>query len=381
MTKPVGIAGGLARVACLVVASGWMLQAADLRANEETPAAVISIEAVPATEPAPPSLQAPQEETRDDIQAPIQLPSVTDLAETPPEPDGPAVAASADAASAPLNPLQADVKDPFDQAEADACVIPCDVIALAAQPPLFADDPPPQPLACAVAGMCGPPESDAAAAAAAPVSIGTRPADLDAAPARNEPIRLAALHPPVGAIPMADLDGDPYASIQPKPALSKALTLLRRKGAAIRPSSRLAVRTIDRRHEPNLILIQVAKRRLMYFLEPQLALEFPIGVARPNIQRYGTTRITEKRRDPTWVPTPTQRRIYRGLPGSVRPGPSNPLGTRALNLTIPNYRIHGTNDDSYIGMARSDGCFRMYNSDVEFLFDIVSVGTKVVIER
>src|SRR5262249_50076259 len=99
------------------------------------------------------------------------------------------------------------------------------------------------------------------------------------------------------------------------------------------------------------------------------------------LQRVGATRIALKRRHPVSVPTRLQRRVYRGLPASVPPGPRNPLGTRALDLTTPNIRIHGTNDDSHIDAAKSDGCFRVYNRDVELLFDWVKVGTRVPIVR
>ncbi|HZH11728.1 MAG TPA: L,D-transpeptidase [Microvirga sp.] len=141
------------------------------------------------------------------------------------------------------------------------------------------------------------------------------------------------------------------------------------------------VRTFGRPRQAGTIFIRNSERRLFYFIDNHFAIEFPVGIGRGRLAKTGRTKITDKRRDPVWVPTKNQRRVYRGLPAFMPAGPDNPLGSRALNLTIPNYRIHGTNQEWSVGLAASDGCFRMYNRDIEFLFDLVSIGTQVVIER
>jgi L,D-transpeptidase ErfK/SrfK len=61
----------------------------------------------------------------------------------------------------------------------------------------------------------------------------------------------------------------------------------------------------------------------------------------------------------------------------VKPGPQNPLGTRALRLGIPGYLIHGTNRPAGVGMRVSHGCIRMFPEDVEFLFERIHVKTAV----
>lgn len=43
------------------------------------------------------------------------------------------------------------------------------------------------------------------------------------------------------------------------------------------------------------------------------------------------------------------------------------------------YGIHGTTYDETIGTAASHGCIRMFNNDVKELYDIVGIGTSVVI--
>ena len=73
-----------------------------------------------------------------------------------------------------------------------------------------------------------------------------------------------------------------------------------------------------------------------------------------NCSRKGRTEITLKRRNPTWIPTPNMRRRDPGLPEMVPPGPDNPMGTRALNLSWQYYRIHGIDRPAKVGRRASD---------------------------
>nr|WP_280769224.1 L,D-transpeptidase family protein [Salipaludibacillus daqingensis] len=64
--------------------------------------------------------------------------------------------------------------------------------------------------------------------------------------------------------------------------------------------------------------------------------------------------------------------------------PSNPLGNRWLGLDANGthgntYAIHGNNNPSSIGTYASAGCVRMYDEQVEWLFDTVEVDTPVLI--
>jgi lipoprotein-anchoring transpeptidase ErfK/SrfK len=59
--------------------------------------------------------------------------------------------------------------------------------------------------------------------------------------------------------------------------------------------------------------------------------------------------------------------------------PDNVLGSRWMGLSAPSYGIHGTIDEETIGSQITEGCVRMRNKDVEELFVIVPVGTKVTI--
>jgi len=57
------------------------------------------------------------------------------------------------------------------------------------------------------------------------------------------------------------------------------------------------------------------------------------------------------------------------------------FGTRWIGLNVPwgIYGIHGTNRPDSIGRHQSHGCIRMYNRNVEILYEWVKIGTKVTI--
>ena len=43
------------------------------------------------------------------------------------------------------------------------------------------------------------------------------------------------------------------------------------------------------------------------------------------------------------------------------------------------FRIHGTNEPQSIRSAASSGCIRMLNEEVSELYDMVPIGTKVIV--
>ncbi|QIE43940.1 L,D-transpeptidase (plasmid) [Rhodobacteraceae bacterium SC52] len=96
------------------------------------------------------------------------------------------------------------------------------------------------------------------------------------------------------------------------------------------------------------------------------------------LTRRGYTEVVEKRKNPSWAPTPSMRERNPEWPARIPGGdPENPLGTRALYLSWQYYRIHGTADTRKIGRRSSNSCIGLYNEQVEELFDRVPVGTKV----
>lgn len=133
--------------------------------------------------------------------------------------------------------------------------------------------------------------------------------------------------------------------------------------------------------QPEGIVINLADMRLYYFdAHSRAPRSFPIGIGRDGLNTpTGVTKLVGKRKDPTWHPTARMREENPELPEVVPAGPDNPLGNRAMYLGWPQYLIHGTNKPWGVGRRVSSGCVRMYPEDVETLFDLVDVGTKVTV--
>jgi lipoprotein-anchoring transpeptidase ErfK/SrfK len=128
------------------------------------------------------------------------------------------------------------------------------------------------------------------------------------------------------------------------------------------------------------ILVIKSQRKLYLFDKDKLIRTFPIAVGQAQYPTpAGDWQIVEKRYMPTW--TNPGDAWSAGMPPSIPPGPSNPLGTRALDLDASGIRIHGTSNDFSIGEAASHGCMRMHMWDIERLYDMVQVGVPVFIRE
>ncbi len=148
----------------------------------------------------------------------------------------------------------------------------------------------------------------------------------------------------------------------------------------------MAFRTVDwRDHFDSLrngaIICDSASRAVHFWSEDENTHRvYPCSVPMTEeFTRRGRTEIVLKRLNPTWIPTPNMRERDPTLPAVVGPGPDNPLGTRALNLSWQYYRIHGIDDRAKIGRRASNGCFGLFNHHVEELYDLVRIGTQVVV--
>ena len=96
------------------------------------------------------------------------------------------------------------------------------------------------------------------------------------------------------------------------------------------------------------------------------------------LTKRGYTKVVEKRKNPSWAPTPSMRELNPEWPAYVPGGdPINPLGSRALYLSWQYYRIHGTHDTRKIGRRSSNGCIGLFNEDIEEVFERAQIGTQV----
>jgi len=136
--------------------------------------------------------------------------------------------------------------------------------------------------------------------------------------------------------------------------------------------------TFSKKYSPGQVIVSFGDRRLYYIKSRGVALSYPIAVPRPDARWQGVLRVSQKRVNPTWTPTPRMRRKNPKLPVTVPGGhPRNPLGSRALYLGSTLYRIHGTDAPWTIGKNVSSGCVRMHNSHVEELYRMVRTGARV----
>ena len=126
-----------------------------------------------------------------------------------------------------------------------------------------------------------------------------------------------------------------------------------------------------------LIVVRRASNTLELFDGVKLVRQFGVATGQPAYPTpLGTFSIISKKRDPWWYPPPSP---WAKGETAVAPGPGNPLGTRWMGLSAPLVGIHGTPDAASIGYSRSHGCVRMRIDQAEWLFDHVSIGTRVMI--
>jgi len=130
------------------------------------------------------------------------------------------------------------------------------------------------------------------------------------------------------------------------------------------------------------IVIHTTERRLYFVLGNGQALRYPVGVGKAGKAWAGQTEIDGKYVKPAWSPPAEVKRDKPSLPDVIPGGsPRNPMGAAAMTLAGGQYAIHGTNVPSSVGGFVSYGCIRMYNQDILDLYDRVSVGTAVVVQR
>lgn len=135
------------------------------------------------------------------------------------------------------------------------------------------------------------------------------------------------------------------------------------------------------------VVLNLAEYRLYYYPEPKpgetpVVMTYPISIGRQDWETpLGQARVTAKAVNPTWYPPQSVRDEHaaegRPLARVVPPGPENPLGSRAMRLSLPGYLIHGTNRPAGVGMRVTHGCIRMFPEDIEYLFELIPIDTQV----
>lgn len=117
------------------------------------------------------------------------------------------------------------------------------------------------------------------------------------------------------------------------------------------------------------IVINLPSRTLEFYSGNDLVKVYRVAIGKPSTPTpLGEYQVIEKEVNPWWFPPRTGE--------AVPSGPGNPLGYRWMGFASM-YGIHGTNAPWAIGQAVSNGCVRMFEEDVEELYEVVSYGTPV----
>ena len=137
------------------------------------------------------------------------------------------------------------------------------------------------------------------------------------------------------------------------------------------------------------IVVNVPEMRLYFYRhapddpKSRLVETFPVGIGRESWRTpRGQFHIRRKTVNPRWVIPESIRqehiREYGDTRHSIAGGdPDNPLGKYRMELSLPPFSIHGTDIPWGIGMQVTHGCVRLYPEDMEHLFPLAPVGTRV----
>lgn len=124
----------------------------------------------------------------------------------------------------------------------------------------------------------------------------------------------------------------------------------------------------------DFIIINKSSNTLYHIREKKIVKKYPVATGKlPEYTPEGKFTIITKYVNPAWGGAGKHKPIKGGEP-------NNPLGKRWMGLSIRgggSYGIHGNSNKNSIGKYISLGCVRMYNEDVEALYNLIDKGTPV----
>jgi hypothetical protein len=118
-------------------------------------------------------------------------------------------------------------------------------------------------------------------------------------------------------------------------------------------------------------VVDLARYEMTLLVGGRYAGRFAIGIGRDRANLEGAFVVRDKRANP----------IYFGPDRVISADdPTNPLGERLLDLGNQ-VGIHGTDNPKSIGMSDGRGAIRLNQRDVEDVYDILSIGSRVTVRR
>jgi lipoprotein-anchoring transpeptidase ErfK/SrfK len=177
-------------------------------------------------------------------------------------------------------------------------------------------------------------------------------------------------------------DGQAGLAVDQTTVTEAALASLHGDGSSVEVTTSAVPPAVTRASYRQVLLVRQSERKVYLYEDGQIVRDWPVAVGTGGSPTpTGVFTVGAKRFEPTWV-NPAPDRWGKDLPASIGPGPNNPLGLRALNWNRNGgdtlIRFHGTPNEASIGQAASNGCVRMFNSDVIELYDRVATGTTIV---
>ena len=124
------------------------------------------------------------------------------------------------------------------------------------------------------------------------------------------------------------------------------------------------------------VIVNKENNQLAFISDGEIQGTFPVATGKNTaLTPEGLFNVTVKAKNPYYR--------KKNIPGG---DPRNPLGSRWIGFDAEGtdgriYGIHGTNQPSSIGKYISNGCIRMHNNNVEYLFDKVPIGTRVLVVK
>lgn len=124
----------------------------------------------------------------------------------------------------------------------------------------------------------------------------------------------------------------------------------------------------------DMIIINKSTNTLYFFKNDKLHKVYPVATGKTaSLTPDGKFKVVVKYKNPAWGGAG----ISPPIPGGA---PNNPLGKRWIGISYGGgnkYGIHGNSNPKSIGTYASLGCVRMFNEDVEKLYEIVKINTPV----
>ncbi len=137
---------------------------------------------------------------------------------------------------------------------------------------------------------------------------------------------------------------------------------------------RIGLRKPNIKNSGDLILINKSSNTLYLMRNGSIFKSYPVATGKAaNLTPDGKHKVVVKYVNPGWGGGSSGKPI----PGGV---PHNPLGTRWIGINYGGggqYGMHGNSNPKSIGRYASAGCVRMFNEDVEDLYEHVKIGTPV----